>query len=207
MLHQPVVNFRLISSQTLVMEDLIRNVHTLFDERPSPLPSVFPYNVAETASAYTQGSLFLSPEIPNPNTQHHPGLLDGLPTSTQSSFSSLPVDPAMESLRTPSPPELLSPLLGLPSSKTLTEEVETPTQEQVIPEVRGLKEMERLANSNPAEVVSNPLSFVTEWRSHQSRLPPHPTALAIPQSSPESMSDFQLSSATSLQTGMGRFSP
>ena len=193
------------------MEDLIQNVDTLFDERPSQSPPVPSLKVPETTSAYTYGSLFLSPELPQPTTKRHLGIVDGIPTSTQSSFSSLPEDPAVDSRRTPSPPGLLSPLLGLPSSKTLTEGVEESMQEQVIPDVRGPKAVERLANSNPAEVVPNPPSSVTEWRLHQSRLPPHPAALTMPQSPPESvlssMSDFPLSSATSLQTGMGRFSP
>ena len=190
------------------MEDLIQNVHTLFDERPSQSP---PPVVAEITSAYTYGSLFLSPELQQPTTQHHPGFVDGIPTSTQSSFSSLPEGPAMDSRRTPSPPGLLSPLIGLPSSKTLTERVEASKQEQVIPEARAPKAVERLANSNLVEVVSNPPSSVAEWQLHQSRLPPHPAALTMPQSPPESvlssMSDFPLSSATSLQTRMGRFSP
>ena len=193
------------------MEDLIQNVHTLFDEHPSQSPPVPSSNVPETTSINTYGSLFLSPELPQPTTQRHPGLVDGIPASTQSSFSSLPKDLAIDSRRTPSPSGSLSPLLGLPSSKTLTEGVETSTQEQIIPEVRGSKAVEISANSNPAEDLSNPLSPVAEWRLHQSRQPPHPAALTIPQSPPESvlssMSDVPLSSATSLQTGIGRFSP
>ena len=193
------------------MEDLIQNAHTLFDESSSQSPPIALSNVAEITSAHTYDSLFLSSELPRPITQHHPGLVDDTPTDTRSSFSSFPEVPAMDSHHIPSPPGLLGPLLGLPSSKTLAEGVERSTQEQVIPGVRGPKAVERLANSNPAEVVSNPLSSVSEWRLHQSRLPPHPAVLTMPQSPPESvlasMSDFPLSSATSLQTGMGRFSP
>jgi hypothetical protein len=74
-------------------------------------------------------------------------------------------------------PILLSPLFESP---TLTEGVEMTTQ-----------------------------GSVAEWRLRQSRLPPD--ALTIPQSPPESvlssLSDFPLSSATSLQSRMGRFSP
>ena len=192
------------------MEDLIQNVHTLFDEHPSQSLPIPPSNVAETTSAYTYGSSFSSPVLPQPTTQRHPGLVDDIPTSTQPSFSSLFEDPVIYNHRTPSPPGLSSPLLGLASPTTLTEKVETSTQEQVAPEVRGSKAVETLAISNPAEVVSDPLSSVTEWRLHQSRLPQHPAALTRPQSPPESvlssMSDFPLSSATSLQTGMGGFS-
>ena len=192
------------------MEDLIQNAHTLFDECPSQSPPVPSSSVAAT-SPDTYGSLFLSPELPQATTQQHPELVDGIPTSTQSSLTSLPSDAAIDTGRTPSPIGLLSPLLGLPSSKTLTEGVETSTQEQAIPEVRGPKAVETSANSNPAEAVSIPLASVTEWRLHQSQLPQEFEALTIPQSPPASVlsstSDFPLSSATSLQTGMGRFSP
>ena len=201
------------------MEDLIQNVHTLFEELPSQSPPAYPSNVAKTTPAYTYGSIFLSPELPpklpQPTTQHHPRLVDGLPTFTQSSFShafsSLPEDPAMDSRHIPSPTGLLSPLLGIPSSKTLAEGVETSTQGQVMPDVRGSKAVESLVNSNPAEVVSIPLGSVAEWRLHQSRLPPHPVTLTMlqspPESVPSSISHYPLSSATSFQTGMGRFSP
>ncbi len=202
------------------MEDLIQNADTLFDERPSSSPPVPLPDVAETTSTYyTYGSLFLSPELPQPGevqamgstTRHNPELVSGILRSTQSPFSSLPLDAAMESRLTPSPTPLLSPLLGFPSSQTLTEGVETTTQEQVIPEARGTKAAETLANSTPAEVASVPPTSVAEWRLRQSRLLPHPEALTAPQSPPESVlsstSDFPLSSATSLRTRMGTFSP
>jgi len=187
--------------KTLVLEDLIQNAHTLFDERSAQTPPVPSSNVAETTSIYTYGSLFLSPELPQSTTQHH-----GIPTPTHSSLSSsLPSDAATDSRRPPSPTGLLSPLvLGLPSSKTLTEGLETSSQDQVIPKVKGPKAAETLANSNAAEVESVPLTSVAEWRLHQSRLASQPEALTIPQSPPESVlsstSDFPLSSATSLQT-------
>lgn len=198
------------------MEDLIQNAHTLFDEHPSPSQPVPSFNAVEATTPYTYGSLFLSPELPQPaevqamssSTTHRPGLVGGIPTSTRSSFSS-PSDAATESRLTPSPTPLLSPLLGLQSSNTLTEGVETTTQGELISEARG-KAVETLANSTLAEVVSVPLTAVAEWRSRQSRLPPQSDALTIPQSPPESvlssMSDFPLSSATSLQTRMGPFS-
>lgn len=192
------------------MEDLIQNSQTLFDERSSQSAPVPASNFAETTSAPTYGSLFLCPESQQPTTQGHPGFLGGLFTSTQSSFSLLPEDAAMDSHRTPSPTEFPSPLPGLPSSKSLTEGGEPSTQEQVLPKVRGPETVERLANSKPAEVVSIPSSSVSEWRLHQWRLPPHPAAPTTPQSPHESvlssMSDFSLSSATSLQTGMGGLS-
>jgi hypothetical protein len=202
------------------MEDLIQNAHTLFDERASPSPSP---NVAETASrsTLTYGS-FLSPELPQPaevqavgsTTRHRPGLVYDIPTSTQSSFSSLPLDASMETRLTLSPIALLSPLLGLPSSKTLPEGVEMTAQERVIPEVRDTEAVETLTNSTPAEVVSVPTS-VAAWRLQvpQSQLPPQPDAMTTPQSPSDSesvlsgTSNFPLSSATSLRTRMGPFSP
>ncbi|KAI9456984.1 hypothetical protein BJY52DRAFT_526951 [Lactarius psammicola] len=204
--------------KTLVMEDLIQNAHTLFDERPFPSPPVpSPHVVGET-STFTYGSLFLSPELPqrsevqamDSTTRHLPGLVDGIPTSVQSFFSSLPSDAAMESHLPPSPTALLSPLLGLTSSKTPMEGGDTTTQEQVIPEVRVTKAVEALPNSTPVEVVSVLPTSVAEWRLHQSRLPPHPEAVTTPQSPPVSVlsstSEFPLSSATSLQTAVRHFS-
>jgi len=200
----------------LVLEDLIRNAHALFEERPSPSAPFPSPHVAETRSTFTHGSLYLSPELPQPaevqvigsTTRHHPGLVGGIPMSIQSSFSSLPSDAATESRLTP-PSALLSPLLGFPLSNTSTEGVETTPQVQVIPEARVPKAVETLANGTPAEVVSIRPTSVAEWRLQvpQSRLAPHTEALTIPQSPPESVlsstSDFPLSSATSLQTRMG----
>ncbi|KAH9024574.1 hypothetical protein EDB85DRAFT_2181507 [Lactarius pseudohatsudake] len=181
---------------TLVLEDLIQNVDALFNERPSPP------DAAEMTSTQTYGSLFLSPELPQSAES----------TQSSSSFFSSPSDAATESRLTPSPTGLLSPLLGLPSSQTLTEGVETTAQEQAIQEAGGTKAMETLPDSTPAKVVSVPPTSVAEWRLRQSLLlPPHPEPMTIPQSPPESVlsgtSDFPLSSATSLQTGIGVFSP
>ncbi|KAI9456988.1 hypothetical protein BJY52DRAFT_1187604 [Lactarius psammicola] len=198
----------------LVLEDLIQNAHTLFDERPSPSPPVPPSRVAETTSTHTYASSFSSPRLPQSAevqakrsiTRHRPGLVGGTSTSTQSSFSSLPLDSAMESRLTPLSTPLLSPLLGLPSSQTLAEGAETTTQEQVIPEVRGTNVVETLPDSTSPEVVSVAPTSVTEWRLRQSQLRPHPEPLTIPQSPPESVlsgtSEFPLSSATSLQTAL-----
>jgi len=211
--------FQLIPSKNLVMEDLIQSAQTLFDERPSPSPPVPPPDVAVSTSTHTYGSLFLSPEFPQPAeveamgsiTRHRPGLVGGIPASTQYTFSSLPSDADMESRFTPSPTALLTPLLELPSSTTLIEGGEMTTQHQVVPEVRGTQAVETLPNSTPQDVVSVPPTSVAEWRLRQSRLPSHPEAVTIPQSPPESVlssvSDFSPSPGTSLETGMGRFSP
>ncbi|KAH9017970.1 hypothetical protein EDB85DRAFT_1897394 [Lactarius pseudohatsudake] len=198
----------------LVLEDLIRNAHTLFDKRPSPSPAPSPY-VEKTTSTLTMtyGSC-LSPELPQPaevqamgsTTRHLPGFVGGIPTSIQSSS---PSGAAMEGHLTPSPTPLLSPLLELPSSIILTEAVETTTQEQVVLEVRGAEMVETFPNSSPPKVV--PPTSVAEWLLHQSRLPPHPEPLTVPQCSPDSVPSstpcHPLSSATSLRTGMGTFLP
>ncbi len=55
--------FQLIPSEDLVLEDLIQNAHTLFDERPPPSQPVPSPRVAETTSIFTFGT-FLSPEFP-----------------------------------------------------------------------------------------------------------------------------------------------
>ncbi|KAN0140322.1 hypothetical protein V8E53_002218 [Lactarius tabidus] len=202
--------FQGIHVKAPVLEDLIQNAHTLFDERSSQTPVVPSSYVAETESTLTHGSLFLSPEMPESvdvqatgsSSRHRPEIVDG--ASTRSSFSSFPSDASPESRLTPPPIDLLSPLLGLSSSKTLTEGVETTTQEGLFPEARSTEAI-ALPNSTPADVVPLPApTSVAEWRLHQSQLPPDPEALRIPQSPPESVlsstSDFPLSSATSLQT-------
>ena len=193
------------------MEDLIRNAHTLFDEHPSPSEPVPLPNVAETTSTITYDSFVLSSEYPQPaeleamgfTTRHDPG---GVLTSTQSSFSSL----SMESHFTP-PTTLLSPLQGFPSS-TMPTGLGTTMQEQVIPVGRDTKEVETLANSTPAEIMSVPQTFVDDWQFQvpQSRLALYREALTAPRNPPENMvystSDLPHSSATSLQTRVEPFS-
>ena len=200
--------FKLTPSEGLVLEDLIQNVHTLFDEPPSRSLRVSSQDLEETTSTLPSGS-FSSAELSQPSevdvmgstSRHCPGLLGAIPTSTQSPFPSLPSDVAMERQLTPSPTTLPSFLLGLPSSNNLAEAVESTSQEQVIPEVRGTEAVETSVNG-PSEVVSVPPKSVTEWRLHQSQLPPQPDAATIPQSPPESvlssMSDLPLSSVMGL---------
>jgi hypothetical protein len=192
MLRLFLVSFQLIPLKALILEDLIKNAHSLFDERPSESSS-------PPAEVQTTGA----------STQHLPTTSGNFPTSSRSSFSSLLSDVTAESRLAPSPTARPSRLEGFPSSKTLTEGVDVTTQEQVIPEARSTEAVETLANSTPPEVVSVPPTAVAEWRLRQSVLPPQPEAVTIPQSPPESMlsslSNFPLSSATSLQTGMGLF--
>ena len=187
------------------MEDLIINVHTLFDEHPSQAPPASSSDVTESTSAHTYSSLVLSPQLPQ-RTEN--GLVDRIPTSSQPSSASLPSDAAIDSRLTLSPTRLLSPpILGFPSSNSHTEGVKTTSQEEVISAVSGAKAVETLANSTPAEVISVPPTSVDEWRLRQAHLTSPPEALTTPQNPPESvpssMSNFRPSSATSLRTGMG----
>ena len=84
-------------------------------------------------------------------------------------------------------------------------------QEKVISKGKSTNVVETSGKSTPPVDVSLPApTSAAEWQSHQSRSSPHPAALTSPQSLPESVlsstSDFSLSSATSLQTEMGKFS-
>lgn len=202
-----------------MLEDLIQNANTLFDDRPFPSPPFPTPDATETISTHSFDS-FISPELPQPaevqamgsTTRHRPGLVGGITISTQSSFPSIPSDAAMEIRPTRSQTSFLIPQLGVPMSMTSTEGVETTTQEQVIPEGRGIEVVERLTDSTPPEVasVSSPPTSVAEWVLHQSRQLPAPEMLTIPQS-PESVlsstSYSPLTSATSLQTGTQTFYP
>ena len=187
------------------MEDLIHNAHTLFDERPSQSPP-------ETASTQTYSSLFLSPESADvqamgSTSRHHPGFIDGVPTFTQSSFSSFPSDSSPESQFTPRPIDLLSPPLRLSPPKDLVERVQPITQEQPMPEAAGTVAIRTLPSSTP-DVIPLPAAInVAEWQLHQSRLPPptlrRPQSPLASESVLTSTSDYPLPSATSSQTGMG----
>lgn len=208
------------SPKELVLKDLIQNVHTLFDERRPLTPPVPSLDVSETTSAPSLDS-FLSPEpagsadvqaISTPG-QHYPSLVQvgDTPVLAQLSFSSLLSDTTSENHLTPGPSQnpFIGPLLGLrfPSSQTLNEEMETTTGEKA----RELNAVETLSNSTlaPPEVSAQVTpSSVAEWRLQvPSQLPPQPEVPTIPQSPtesvPSSISDFPLSSATSMQTRMG----
>ncbi|KAH9029686.1 hypothetical protein EDB85DRAFT_2147170 [Lactarius pseudohatsudake] len=167
----------------LIMEDLIENAHTLFDERTVPSP---------------YGS-FSSPELSRPaevgsTTQHRPGLIGGGSTSTQSSFSTSHSDTPVKGC--------ITALLGLSSSQTLKEGVETTTQEQVIPGVRGTQAVETLLDGSPPEAASPPPTSTTEWWLPHLGLHQHPGTPTIPPSRPESVlssaSDVSLSAVSSI---------
>ena len=166
------------------MEDLIHNARSLFDERPFQPPHVPSFDAAEMTSTDTDGSLFLSPEFPQPSdvqatgstSRHRPGIVDGIHVSTQSSFSTFPSDHGTSANRfTPLQTSLMSPQRGLSSSKMPTEEMEATTQE----------------------------AGGTEGKSQLPPLDALRTSHSPPGSIVSSMSDFTHSSATSLQTAMG----
>ena len=198
--------FQLIPSENLFTEDLILNAHILFpvDERPS-LSSPLSPDVAEpTTPTYVS---FWSPESAQPDgievlgstTGHDPGCLGIVTIPTQRSYSSLRSDVATESRLTPSPANSLSPLLGLSSSRTRSNRVETSSaQEQVISEVRGTE----LILSIP------PFTSVPDWWPPQPRPPPLEEPQIIAQRTPESeLLSTPPSSATSLRTAMEPLSP
>ncbi|KAN0140287.1 hypothetical protein V8E53_002183 [Lactarius tabidus] len=195
----------------LVLEDLIRNVHTLFDDQHSTTPPV-PSPAAETTSIFPSGS-FLGAELSQlseadvmgPNTRRL-GPIGVTPSLTQPSFSSLPLDVDFESSLTPPPTTLPGPLLGLPSSNSLVEGTDTNLLAQATPGVRGMASVEpgAFVDRPPPEVVSVSRTSVTEWQLRQSQLPSssQPEAVTTPQSPTESVlsctSDLPLSSIMSL---------
>ncbi|KAH9179051.1 Rho GTPase activation protein [Lactarius sanguifluus] len=175
-----------------IMEDLIQNAHTLFDERtpptvPSPYGSLWGLEFSRSAEV---GS----------TAPHRPCLVGGVPTSTQSFFSTSYSDSPVEGR--------LTPLLGLSLSQTLKEGGEMIAQEHVFPRTGGTQVVETLLNSSPPEAVSLPPTPATEWWLPHLGLHQHPETLTIPQSRPESVlsntSDFSFSAA-SLSSGTTEF--
>ncbi|KAH9057712.1 hypothetical protein EDB87DRAFT_1578446 [Lactarius vividus] len=142
-----VLEGSLIPSKKLVMEDLIQNAHTLFDERPPQ-------------------------------------------------FSSSQSDSAVEGR--------LTPLLGLSLSQVPKEDVETTTQEEVIPRARGAQAVETLLNGSPPEAASLPPASAPEWWLPHPGIHQYPEAPTIPPSRPESVlsntSDISLSAASLLSS-------
>jgi hypothetical protein len=191
------------------LEDLIRNVHALFDDQPSTSPPALS-PTADTTSTFPSGSLS-SAELPQPSEVDTMGsaigrqeLVGVTPTFTQSSLSSLPSNVALGTRLTPSSTALPGARLGSPSANALVEGVGASSHGQVIPEVSDTEAVgpEVLVNSPPPEDVSVLPTSVTEWQLRQLQLPPHSEAAMIPQSPPESvlssMSDLALSSVMSL---------
>ncbi|KAH9008428.1 Rho GTPase activation protein [Lactarius deliciosus] len=167
----------------LIMEDLIQNAHTLFDGRTPP-------RVTSPYGSVLSPELLQSAEVGS-TTRHRPGLVEEIPTSTQSSFSTSHSDISAE--------RRLTPLLGLSLSQTLKDGTEKTTQEQVIPRARGTQAVETLLDGSPLEVVSLPPTSAIEWwlphpGLHQRQAPTIPPSR--PESALSSTSDFSLSAAS-----------
>ena len=211
--------FSLIPSKKLVMEDLIRNAHVLFDERPPPSPPV-PSHMAETSSYFAFDSLLGTESSSSAGAQamgspprHQLGLVGGIPTSIQSSFIASHSDSSVEGRLTPTLAPLLSPLLGLSTgpSQTLRERLEATMQGQVIPEPRGAQAGETLSHSPPPEAVSVtpasvdwclPLSGLVHQRPESPTIPQSPCESVI-----SSTSDLSFSSASLLSSPTQHPSP
>ena len=202
--------FLLISSKKLVMEDLIRNAHVLFDGQPPPSPPI-PSHIAETTSYLAFDSLLGAESSPSDGAQamgsagrHQLGLVGSIPTSIQSSFTASHSDSPVDGRLTPTLAPLLNSLLGLSTgpSQTLRERSETITQEEVIPEPGGAQAVETLSNSSPPEAVPVTPTSVGDWWLPQPGLHRRSESPAIPQSPSESMisSTSDLSSASLLSS-------
>ncbi|KAH9038034.1 Rho GTPase activation protein [Lactarius deliciosus] len=166
----------------LIMEDLIQNAHTLFDERTPP-------RVTSPYGSVLRPELSQSAEVGS-TTRHRPGLLQEIPSSTQSSFSTSHSDISAEGR--------LTPLLGLSLSQSL-KGTETTTQEQDIPRARGTQAVETFLDGSPLEVASLPPTSAIEWwlphpGLHQRQAPTF--SPSRPESVLSSTSDFSLTAAS-----------
>jgi hypothetical protein len=191
------------------MEVLIRNSQALFHEYA--LPPTPPSSAAEeTASRFSYGSLFLSPEFPQYSEVQAMGpVLQPRPlhihTSTQSTSSVSPPDSTVDvsgpGRLTPILVPLLSPLSGFPQSRSSPDTRVTPTREQVKHNTRS-----REATTSSQDVVPPPPQPTSSQQPSQQRL----YALSLSPGAGSLLSDITgnpLSSATSLQSVMGAYSP
>ncbi|KAI9455786.1 Rho GTPase activation protein [Lactarius psammicola] len=180
-----------VRMKDLLMEDLIQNAHTLFDEHLPPFPSPHSVRPEETASVLSYSS-YLSPrsfeaQIAGPSTYLSPGPVGSVRAFGRYSPSISPSNSSIDHLGGTTP-TTLTPLLSS------------------LPEMRGSYATKALPNT-PQDVVSWPHTFAA-----QQGIPPqqpYPEALTIPQGPPESMppssADETRSSATSLQSTTGAF--
>ncbi|KAH8984614.1 hypothetical protein EDB92DRAFT_2105910 [Lactarius akahatsu] len=115
-----------------LMEDLIQNAHTLFDEpiSPSPPPSA---RARSRFSAISYSSLFASTLFAEPHA------IDSEGSASARSFSI--IFPSVSSVELSTPPRLPnflpSPLMGLSPLETPTDGRDPPEPEQFIPEQRS----------------------------------------------------------------------
>ncbi|KAH9057735.1 Rho GTPase activation protein [Lactarius vividus] len=185
-------------AQDSLMEELIQNAHTLFDEpfSPSPLPSA---HVGSRFSNISYSSLFASTLFAEPDAIGSDG--------SASARSSSTIFPSVSSVELSTPPRLPnllpSPLMGLPLLETPTDGRYPPEPEQFIPEVRGSSVVTTLPHTPP--------SLTSATKQQLSQQEPYLQARTIrhsPQNSLRTSSAYRpASSARSLQSRMRTFPP
>jgi hypothetical protein len=193
------------------MEVLFRNAQALFHEYH--LPPTPPSSAAEvTVTMISYGSLFLSPEFTQYSEVQAMGpVIQPRPlhihTSTQSTSSVSPPDSTLDvsgpGCLSPTLVPLLSPLPGFSRSRSFLDTKETPAREQVKHNTRS---REAIFPTSSLDVVPPPpQSTSSRWLSQQ-RL----YTLSLSPGAGSLLSDNThnpLSSATSLQSAMGAYSP
>ncbi|KAH8997043.1 hypothetical protein EDB86DRAFT_2917669 [Lactarius hatsudake] len=165
-----------------IMEVLIKNAHALFHEYPLP-----PY-----------GSLFLTPEFPQYSEvqatgsvlRPRPRPISHIHMSSQSTSSVSPPDSTVDlsGRLTPTLVPLLSPLPGFSRSRGSSETKEAPTREQFKHQPRSREAIFSNSSQDHLEALSLSLS------------PGGGSVLS-------DITDYPLSSATSLRSAMGTYSP
>ncbi|KAI9455781.1 hypothetical protein BJY52DRAFT_622458 [Lactarius psammicola] len=199
------------------MEVLIRNAQALFHEYPLPPTPPSSAQTEETTSIISYGSLFLSPEFPQypevqpmiPVLRPRPRPVSQIHTSSQSTSSVSPSNSTADLSRclTPTLVPLLSPLPSFSRSRSSPETKETPTREQVRHNTRSREAM--FPNSSQDAVPPPPQSTVSRRPPQQQ---PYLEALSLSLSPGagsllSDITDNPLSSATSLRSAMGAYSP
>ncbi|KAI9433320.1 hypothetical protein H4582DRAFT_1988472 [Lactarius indigo] len=197
-----------------IMEILIKNAQTLFHEYSLPPTPPSSTRAEETSSVVSYGSLFLSPEFPQhcevqatgPILRPRPRPISHIHTSSQStssiSPSNSPVD--LSGRFTPTLVPLFSPLPGFSRSRGPSETKEAPTGEQSKHQPRNREAM--FWNSSQDVEPPPPQSTVSR------RQPEHLEALSLSLSPGAAsvlsdITDHPLSSATSLRSAIGAYSP
>lgn len=198
-----------------IMEVLIKNAQTLFHEYPlPPTPPSSTGLAEETSSVISYGSLFLTPEFPQyPEVQATGSVfrprsrpISHIHVSSQSTSSVSPSDSTgdLSGRLTPTLVPLLSPLPGFSRSRGSSETKEAPTREQFKHQPRSREAI--FSNSSQDVGPPPPQSMVSR------RQPQYLEALSLSLSPGagsvlSDITDQPLSSATSLRSAMGAYSP
>ncbi len=197
------------------MEILIKNAPALFNDYDLPPTPPSSTQASETTSVISYGSLFLSPDFtPYSDVQSMGSIRQSRPrpvsqiyTSAQSTSSVSPPDSTVDLMgsHTPTLVPLLSPLPGFSHSWGSTDTKEVSPREQVRSNTRS----RAFTNSSQDSVPTPPNS------AHSRRMPqpaPYLEALSLSLSpgagsAPSNTTDNPPSSATSLQSALGTYSP